>query len=212
VNSYHIYTASSSCPEVFVDSSLFPIPIRVKKKVSEYLCFLLHRIESTLASVSLRNVTLSARVRRVSRAKSISECVYDNETRSELRRIYPLPSTTGHLSGGTGPVEVPAITTDLQPSIPGATRLLTCESSTLQGLDADWALPQRPSLVHVRRNSSERHPSLNINGPSISIVSSFLLPEIPPEPWIPLSFLGEERLQVSDAATTIGYGHEMVGV
>jgi len=136
------------------------------------------------------------------KAESISECVYDNETRSELRRIYPLPSTAGHLSGAV-PVEAPAITTDLPPSTSGATRPLTCESSAPQELDADRVLPQRPSkLVHIRRNSSERHLSLNANGSLISIISSFLLPEIPPEPWIPLSFLGEERLQVSNAATT----------
>ena len=40
--------------------------------------------------------------------------------------------------------------------------------------------------------------------PSTFTAPSFLLPTIPPEPWIPLSFLGEEKLQVqiSDMVAT----------
>jgi len=52
-----------------------------------------------------------------------------------------------------------------------------------------------PGLIIVRRNPFEQRISLDSN-PSISIISSFLRPTIPSEPWIPLSFLGEEKLQV----------------
>ena len=56
-------------------------------------------------------------------------------------------------------------------------------------------VPRPPELILVRRNSVEQSISLDSNS-SISIISSFLRPIIPSEPWIPLSFLWEEKLQV----------------
>ena len=65
-------------------------------------------------------------------------------------------------------------------------------------LETDHVRHGYPSrLGPARGNSFENDIS-----PSISIISSFLPPRIPPEPRIPLSFLGEENLQVSDASTT----------
>jgi len=63
-------------------------------------------------------------------------------------------------------------------------------------------IPPRTSsgLVLVRRNSLGQRISLDSN-PSISIASSFIPPIIPPEPRIPLSFLGEEKLQVQYSET-----------
>ena len=59
----------------------------------------------------------------------------------------------------------------------------------------DEKVPCPPGLTIVRRNPFEQRISLDSN-PSVSIISSFLHPTIPSEPWIPLSFLGEEKLQV----------------
>ena len=91
---------------------------------------------------------------------------------------------------------------DLQPPISDAAQVTTYELATLQTFEAVQA-PRRHSseLVPFHRISPKRHPSPDTN-PSISIISSFLPPTIPPEPHIPLSFLGEERLQVSNADTT----------
>jgi len=68
------------------------------------------------------------------------------------------------------------------------------KSTTLRALKAK-KVPRPPELALVRRNSFEQTVSPHPN-PSISIISSFLRPTIPPEPWIPLSFLGEDKLQV----------------
>jgi len=56
-------------------------------------------------------------------------------------------------------------------------------------------------LALVRRKSFEQDIPWDSN-PSISIFSSFSPSIIPPEPWIPLSFLGEERLQVQFSEVT----------
>jgi hypothetical protein len=58
-------------------------------------------------------------------------------------------------------------------------------------------------LVLVRRNPREQCVPLD-ESPSVFTVPSFPLQTIPPELWIPLSFLGEEKLQVqiSDMAAT----------
>jgi len=68
------------------------------------------------------------------------------------------------------------------------------KSTTIRTLKAK-KVPRPPELALVRRNSFEQSVSLHLNS-SISIISSFLRPTIPPEPWIPLSFLGEDKLQV----------------
>ena len=91
---------------------------------------------------------------------------------------------------------------DLPPPTSDATQVATYELAALQTFET-VQVPRghSPGLVPFRSNSPQQHLSSDTN-PSISIISSFLLPEIPPELHIPLSFLGEERLQVSDAHTT----------
>jgi len=89
-------------------------------------------------------------------------------------------------------------------STPDYTWLVTNEPSTLRAVEVDKVLNGPSSgLARVRRSSFGRRVPLGTN-PSISVLSSFLLPAIPPELRIPLSFLGEERLQVqiSDATAT----------
>ena len=82
-----------------------------------------------------------------------------------------------------------------------ATGVMTSRSSTLQVFEANQVPHEPPSgLVLVRRNSFEQRIPPDIN-PSISIASSFLPPTIPPEPQIPLSFLGDDRLQVQISDT-----------
>ena len=114
------------------------------------------------------------------RAKCASECVYD-EKDPQSAGTYHLHNLDGRLSwkciGDTDPAAAPK-------EISAAPRTLKAEKSS------------RPSgLTFARRNSFEQSIPLNSN-PSISIISSFLHPIIPSEPWIPLSFLGEEKLQL----------------
>lgn len=126
--------------------------------------------------------------------------------------MYPSHSADGHLSGqrlgDTGPAEISNVTpahlpAELNPipSTSDATRAATYAPSVLRVFKAD-RVPRGRSLglALIRRNSLERRVSLDLN-PSISIVSSFLLPTIPPELRIPLSFLGEEKLQVQFSET-----------
>ena len=91
---------------------------------------------------------------------------------------------------------------DLPPPTSDATQVVTYELAALQTFEA-VQVPRghSPGLAPFRSNSRERHLSSGTN-PPISIISSFLPLEIPPKLQIPLSFLGEERLQVSDAHTT----------
>ena len=142
----------------------------------------------------------------------MSECVYGNDIRSEPR--------DGPLSGATDPVHfhvltftnpltdgvfvdvLPPAALNLQPSTSDATQVTSYELTALQAFETVQVPRGRSSrLVPFRSNSPERHLSSDKNS-YISIISSLLLPEIPPELHIPLSFLGEEKLQVSDADTT----------
>ena len=146
---------------------------------------------------------------RCVQAESTSECVYDNIIRS-------LP----HSIVAEGPTQLSALTfknlltddtfadlllpaePDLSPLTSDVTQVATYELATLQTFEAVQVLRGYSSeLVPFRRIPPKRHPSPDTN-PSISIISSFLPPTIPPELQIPLLFLGEERLQVSDADTT----------
>jgi len=156
-------------------------------------------------------------------AGSTSECAYE-EKRPRPAFKYSLYSTDGHLPGqppgGADPVsEIPAVPptyspiddvvispTKLNPvpSYPDTMEVVTNNSATLQILDADQVPHERSSgLVLVRRNSFEQHVPLDVN-PSISIASFFLPQSTTPELRIPLSFLGDERLQVqlSDTEAT----------
>ena len=121
--------------------------------------------------------------------------------------MYTLHNTDGHLSEqylvGADPIDIPTAASahssakpSLLPSSSDATRVVAYEPSALQALDAEWVPHGRSSeLVLVRRNLLERsiYPGSN---PYIPTTSSFPSPTIPPEPHIPLSFLGEEKLRV----------------
>ena len=83
--------------------------------------------------------------------------------------------------------------------------------------DATWVVTDEPAaqqvfvadqvphgeLILIRGDLLEQRVPLDTSKSTFTIPSSFL-PTIPPEPWIPLSFLGEEKLQVqvSDTAAT----------
>ena len=122
-------------------------------------------------------------------AKSISECVYDDD-----EECYP----PGQHFGGPGTAGLNQI-----PSTSGAPRVVTDEPPTLRALKINQ-ISQREErsrgLALVHRNPLKRHTSLDSN-PTISIISSFLSPTIPPEPWISLSSLAEERFQVQFSKT-----------
>ena len=158
-------------------------------------------------------------------SKSASECIYDNKAQLGPANIYASRRTPGlprRRPGGADPVEVSTITStnsptdvafpnaappsgsNLLPSTSGTTLMVTHEPSAKRVFKAGQVTHGRSSgFALVRRNSPVQHHSLDTN-PSISILSSFLLPTIPPEPRIPLSFLGEDRLrvQISDITAT----------
>ena len=140
----------------------------------------------------------------------IPESVYDDEDDSQSGDVHPLRSTYGHLTGqklgDADPVKIPPVIsthppTKSKPTPPtfDATRVMTYQPPTLQVVK----VPRRrsPGVVSVRRIRSPLERRISLENPSVSIVSSFLLPTIPPEPRIPLSFLGKENLQVQFSET-----------
>jgi hypothetical protein len=158
-------------------------------------------------------------------AKTASKCVYNSEKRSQPTGKYPSHRADDHQSGqrsrGPDPVETPTTTLyhspsdgvfagvlppaqlDRIPSIfPEATWAVTNEPAALQHAFGADRVPHR-ELVPVRRNQFGQRVSPDTS-PSIFTTPSFFLPTTPPELRIPLSFLGEERLQVqfSEAAAT----------
>ena len=107
---------------------------------------------------------------------------------------------TNPLTDGVSVDVLPPPELNLQASTSDATQATAYELTALQTFEA-VQVPRGHSLVPFRSNSPQQHLPSDTN-PTVSIISSFLPPEIPPELQIPLSFLGEERLQVSDAYTT----------
>jgi hypothetical protein len=142
-------------------------------------------------------------------AKTVSECVYDDGK-------GPKP---GQRSKGTDPVEVPT-TTHYHSSSGNAfadvASLAELGPAPSIPSDATWAVTNEPAaqrvfgadrvphgeLILARRNQLGQRVSPDTD-PSIFAVPSFSS-TITPEPWIQLSSLGGEKLQVqiSDAATT----------
>ena len=143
-------------------------------------------------------------------AKTVSECVYDDGKR-------PKP---GQRSKGTDPVDDVPTATHYHSSSGSAfahvALLAELDPTPFMPSDATWAVTNEPAaqqifgadrvphgeLVLARRNQVKQRVSPDTS-PSIFAVPSFSS-TITPEPWIPLSFLGGEKLQVqiSDAATT----------
>lgn len=152
-------------------------------------------------------------------AKNISECIYDSEKHPQSAGVYPVHRADGHPSGqepgGASPIKTPAVTpTDLPveqnliPPTSDAIEVATHDSSALQ--TPEGGQDQIPHVrssglvrVQVRGNSSGLHVSPD-SSLSISAILPFLFSKIPPEPRIPLSFLGGEKLQIqtSEAAAT----------
>jgi hypothetical protein len=157
-------------------------------------------------------------------ARTVLECVYDTEKRPRRAGAYPSHTTDSYPSGkrlrSPDLVEVPTTTPShsLSDNLFGDAQVLA-ESSLMSPTpsDATWAATDEPvapqvpgddqvphgELVLVHRNPLKQRVSLDTSQ-SIFTIPSCFLPTVPPEPWIPLSFLGEERLQVqfSDTAAT----------
>jgi hypothetical protein len=157
-------------------------------------------------------------------AKTVSKCIYDNEECPQPAGMYSSCRADGHLSGqrptGPDPLEILTATPSHSPSdgvfgdVPSPAKL---DRIPFTSSDATWVATNEPDaqqvfgadqvphgeLVLARRDPLERYVSLDTNTSTFT-VSSFFLPTIPPELWVPFSFLGEERLQVqfSETATT----------
>ena len=148
-----------------------------------------------------------------------------------LFRSRPQPASThpphradGYISGQrpTGPDPLKVLTTTPFHSlsdgvfggVPSPAKLDRMPSTSF---DATWVVTDEPAaqqvfvadqvphgeLILIRGDLLEQRVPLDTSKSTFTIPSSFL-PTIPPEPWIPLSFLGEEKLQVqvSDTAAT----------
>jgi hypothetical protein len=154
-------------------------------------------------------------------AKTVTECVYDNERRPQPAGIYPSRRANSHLSGqqprGPDPVEIPTAILYYSPGdgafadVPPPANLDRAPSTSS---DATWVVANKPAaqqvfwtdqvpheeLVRVHGGPLEQCVSLDTSPPAFTI-PSFFLQTILREP---LSFLGEEKpqLQISDATAT----------
>jgi len=152
---------------------------------------------------------------RCTLANTVSECIYGDENEPQLEDFPPSPCTDGPLSvqhcAGADAIEIPATISTYPPAQLGqtpstsdTTRVVANEPPTIRVFTAGQVPCGPPQgLVLARRNSFGRRTPLDSN-PSITVNPSFLSPTMPPELRIPLSFLGEDKLQVqfSDAETT----------
>ena len=135
-------------------------------------------------------------------AERISECVYHDQVHSADDR------QSGQHPGDAEPHKIPTVISigspvELNPAVSdeAVTQVVAYEPTALRTFVADRAPHGRSSgLTLVLRNSFEQRIPLDSN-PSISIFSSLLPSTIPVEPWISLSFLGEEKLQVQFSET-----------
>ena len=155
-------------------------------------------------------------------AKTVSKCVYDNEECPQPASVYSSHKVDGYLSGqrltGPDPLEILTPTpshsssdgvfgdvssptkSDQTPFIPPDATLVAPNEPDDQHVSGANQVPYG-ELVLAHRNPLGRYVPLDTNTSTFT-VSSFFLPTIPPELWVPFSFLGEERLQVqfSEAA------------
>jgi hypothetical protein len=148
--------------------------------------------------------------------KTVSECVYHSERRPQTDGTYFSHWADGRLlPGGSGSAEIRTAAPS-HPLIDGVSGAKLDRIPSTSS-DASWAVTNEPAAQHVfgtdqvphgelvlvRGDPLEQRAPLDTSKATFTIPSSFL-PTIPPEPWIPLSFLGEEKLQVqvSDTAAT----------
>jgi len=141
-------------------------------------------------------------------AERTSVCVYDQENPQSActRSSHGADDRrSGQHFVGAVPLKIPTIVSIDSPadselsstaSTSDVTLAVAHEPTLLRTFEVDRVQHGHSSgLALVRRNSLEQDIPWDSN-PSISIFSSFLPSTIPPEPWIRLSFLGGERLQV----------------
>ena len=149
-------------------------------------------------------------------AKCASVCTYDDEQGPYPVGVRPLHSADSRLPGSqlgdADPVEISTPSTDgvftdmLSPArlnlirfVPDSTWVVT------DGPSASQQVPHSHSsgLVLVHRNSNSPEQCISPDT-SPSIHTIFLPPTIPPEPWVPLPFLGAEKsqIQISDIDAT----------
>ena len=146
-------------------------------------------------------------------AERISECVYDQENpqSADTRSSHGADDRqSGQQFVGAVPLKIPTIISigspaelSSTPSTSDVTPAVAHEPTILRTFEVDRVQHSHSSgLALVRRNSLEQDIPWDSN-PSISIFSSFLPSTILPEPWVPLSFLGEARLQVQFSETDV---------
>ena len=138
-------------------------------------------------------------------------CVYTATRKIQSVGMYPLHSTDDHVSGqnrgGAELVNTPTVvparsTAELNPvsSTSYTTHVVTHGLPALQTSNAHQVPHGCSSGIIVHKNSFKRYFSLD-SDPSISFISFFPHLTIPPEPQIPPSFLGKEKLQVQTSET-----------
>ena len=108
-------------------------------------------------------------------------------------------ATPSHLLSDGAPTDAPPARLDLTSSISSdASRVVTNDPTVQRVLGADQV--PHGELVIIRRDPLEPCVPLDMS-PSASALSSCFLPTLPPELRIPLSFSGEEKLQVQLSET-----------
>ena len=140
-------------------------------------------------------------------AKTVSGCVYDNERHPQSTGTYPPHGADGHLFEiptaklphllGDG-MFLPTKLDQIPPTPSDVVREVTNEPDALRVFGDGQVL--QGELVLARKNSLEQRAPLDASLSSIA-VPFFSLPAIPRKPWISLSFLGEEKLQVQISET-----------
>jgi len=142
-------------------------------------------------------------------AERISECVYHDQENPQPADTRSSHGTEDHQSGrrfgGVAQLKIHTIISICSPaelssttSPSDITQAVGYEPTVLRTPEVDQAQHGHSSgLSLVCRNLFEQNIPWDSNL-SISIFSSFpsLSSVIPPQPWIPLSFLGDEKLQV----------------
>jgi hypothetical protein len=123
--------------------------------------------------------------------------------------VYPSFNDEGYPAGfaGADPVEFSALAlikdAFSDAASPAESTLTRSTSDSMQSatdvdepsIRQEVPVRRQSELVRFHRSPPERRASVDAI-PSVSILPSFLYPSIPPNPWIPLSFLGDDNLQV----------------
>ena len=196
----------------------FPTYNRVKKRVGDDPCVLLG---STQPSNTKQKCDAKRPCTACIMTKTVSECVYHSERRAQTAGTYFSHWADGRqLPGGSDSAEIRTAASS-HPLIDGvsggAPSPVKLDRIPSTFSDATWAVTNEPAaqqvfgtdqvphgeLILIRGDPLEQRLPLDTSKSTFTIPSS-CLPTIPPEPWIPLSFLGEEKLQVqvSDTAAT----------